>query len=168
MIQRIQTLYFFLAIVVLIAFYFCPILFVEHAESGISSALSIVDRDSINDSFSIRTLWGNMDDLFSQNFSALAIANSFLPMALLILIIVKFNNRKYQLRWSKIVMVILVILCALTLSYLFFVNTGEAVQKNYLRSFGSYLPILALIFTFLGYKGVKRDDDLIKSADRIR
>ncbi len=34
--------------------------------------------------------------------------------------------------------------------------------------YGSYLPLVSLLFTFLAVRFVKRDEALIRSADRLR
>jgi hypothetical protein len=33
---------------------------------------------------------------------------------------------------------------------------------------GMYLPVIALAFTFLANRGIKKDEDLVKSVDRLR
>lgn len=153
--------------VILVLFLFAPIVTVEHAESGIQATLSIIDTDS-NGKIGIRSEWGSAQDVFTTNFTPLVLANTALPIVLLALVIFKFNDRKYQMRWSKIAIFIQAVLSILTLIYLFTAEPASEIQKNYLMSFGAFMPVLAILFTYLGFKGVKRDDDLIKSADRIR
>jgi len=50
-----------------------------------------------------------------------------------------------------------------------------ATNKNFIRDsslvtylFGSVTPVFALIFNILAFRGIKKDEDLVRSANRIR
>jgi hypothetical protein len=51
------------------------------------------------------------------------------------------------------------------------------LQENILKQFtietktylvGTYLPLIALLLVFLAQRGIKHDEELVKSADRLR
>lgn len=168
MIQRIQSLYFVLAQLCMMAFLFLPVIAVRHIESGIAASLAIIDRDELSGKWGIRNVWGNAEDFLAEIFTPVALACFLLTVILLAIILFSYKKRSFQLRWSKIVMVILLILMAFTLFYIFGTNPGAEIEIVYPKSIAVFMPFLAWIFSYLGYKGVKKDDDLIKSTDRIR
>jgi hypothetical protein len=76
-----------------------------------------------------------------------------------------FKNRKFQLRLCSLSILITCILIAL----LFFMadTMGEPGERiHYLA--GSYLPLLQLLFLFLSTRFIKKDEELVRSADRLR
>jgi len=47
-------------------------------------------------------------------------------------------------------------------------NAMEMNESEIIYELGSFLPIIAAVFTFLASRSIKKDEDLIRSADRIR
>lgn len=43
---------------------------------------------------------------------------------------------------------------------------SEIMNSTYL--FGIVIPFVALILNILGYRGIKKDEELVRSADRLR
>ena len=86
--------------------------------------------------------------------------------------IFRFKNRKLQLQLSRFN---LLLLLALILSAYFSVRTQEHLQPvsevqdlKTLYWIGFYLPVAAMAFQWLAIRGIKRDEELIKSIDRLR
>ena len=80
-----------------------------------------------------------------------------------------FKNRPLQLKLDYLV-ITLSILVPLVAFLLMFksgseTNTTIEIQENY---FGLGMPILAIIFSFLANKFIKKDTKLVKSMDRLR
>ncbi|MFN6037385.1 MAG: DUF4293 family protein, partial [Bacteroidota bacterium] len=46
------------------------------------------------------------------------------------------------------------------------VEAGKSFSKSYL--FGSYLPILSILLSFMAIRFIKKDEELVRSADRLR
>ena len=93
-------------------------------------------------------------------------------VALLISIIAIFIYKKRVLQ-IKVCKVNLLIYLVVIFVIFFYDNQGVLNAMNMNESkiiyeFGSFLPIMATIFTFLASRSIKKDDDLIRSADRIR
>ncbi len=95
----------------------------------------------------------------------LVILNSAIGILAFITIFL-YKWRNVQIRFCNINL----LLTCLMIALLFFVadtmssNMNQRVQYRY----GSYLPLIELVFLFLASRAVKKDDDLVKSADRLR
>lgn len=92
-----------------------------------------------------------------------------LSMGLGILTIAQFKNRKRQLQLGKINYLIIIIT-------LIFISIDSDATTNKLNlmptaisyGVGMFLPVAALAFQFLANRGIKADEKLIKSMDRLR
>lgn len=77
-----------------------------------------------------------------------------------------YKNRKRQMRLCTSV-----VLCTL-LFYVAYVSYSVAFASHTAADFSpgllAALPVLSLVFATLAKKGIKHDDNLIKSVDRIR
>lgn len=144
MIQRIQTIYLFLA-------------------SAISGGLIFVFN-----------LWGTLKDssvyaleLFKDEATLLKIIPVlFLASALISFItIFLFKNRKMQFVIGRIVILINLFLLGL-LIYVSLTLPGETAVSE--KGIGMFLPILAILLVVLANKAIKKDEDLVKSVDRLR
>ena len=90
----------------------------------------------------------------------------FLGSALLSLIsIFSYKNRKAQFMLGRLniilnfILLVLFVVQSLNLS-------GEADVSE--KGIGILLPILSIVFLVLANKAIKKDEDLVKSADRLR
>jgi hypothetical protein len=93
-----------------------------------------------------------------------------LSIGLSLFSITQFKNRKRQLTLGKINYFVIL----LTITMLFIDVTGVA-DKLSLDSanieysiVGFMLPVISLAFQFLANRGIKKDEELIKSVDRLR
>lgn len=99
----------------------------------------------------------------SDHFPTLLIA---LVITLLPLItIFMFNNRKRQVR-----MCFASILGIISFISLLLARVGRITPPPSNGSYwiGSVLPVIALVFIFLAIFGIRRDEKLVKSVDRLR
>ncbi len=95
-----------------------------------------------------------------------------IPMALDLLVVVlsvfiifQFKNRVLQYKLSNLLALLNVVIVGLFF-LLPFVKDGIAGTINF--SIGAFLPILSMISAFLAAHFVKKDEQLVRSADRIR
>jgi len=90
-------------------------------------------------------------------------------MALTAFILFSYKNRKRQLALGKLNF--LLVLGLIVVIYLSIdriaADLGSGIE-NVAYGWGTYLPIIALAFQLLANRGVKRDEDLIKSVERLR
>lgn len=108
--------------------------------------------------------------------------NSYALMAVNIVVIIftsiiifSFKNRKKQI---KLAAFNILLLCGFIVLMFYsydnaksfldrsFNNQGAELSTTY--GIGMILPLLSLVFNFLAIKGIRKDEELIKSADRIR
>jgi drug/metabolite transporter (DMT)-like permease len=151
MIQRIQSVYLLLVALLMAATVFCPLLELtgEGEFSYIFSPLGIGQLFAVQ-----YPTWGVV---FFAGLSALfALVNIFL-----------YKKRKLQMRVGTLTS-LLILLFYITF-YVYF-NTYTAKYELTFSSFqfGLVLPIIALIFNILAILRIKKDENLVKSLDRIR
>jgi len=104
--------------------------------------------------------------LQSKKFFQILLAVLFLTVAILAaLSLFLFKNRNLQIRinWVNIILnlilFVLLIFNLLTLS-------GEFLHS--LKGIGIWLPLGSIVFLFLANRAIQKDENLVKSVDRIR
>jgi hypothetical protein len=136
MIQRIQTLYLFLA-------------------AGISAGLIFVFN-----------LWINTDEIKVFASDDYMYLGMFIGSALLSLIsIFNYKNRKSQFVMGRLNIILNFILLGIFVyqsQNLF----GETNVSE--KGIGILLPIFSIVCLVLANKAIKKDEDLVKSVDRLR
>jgi uncharacterized membrane protein YhaH (DUF805 family) len=137
MIQRIQTVYLLIALVILGALPFVFPLFTMSDGK---------EFRFMNDSF-YTVLFG-------------------LSTTLTLISIMYFKKRQHQFVLNRLTIILNLILLVLFV-YRSLNLSGEAVQV-YEKGIGMFLPIVAIVFLALANKAIKKDEDLVKSADRLR
>ncbi|QEK50244.1 DUF4293 family protein [Pedobacter aquae] len=153
MIQRIQSVYFFLASLALAALFMFPIATVF--ETGGAKKISVTGVS--------QTIDGNV--VQTENFLLLTIITALLALNSLVLIFL-YKNRKQQMIFTYIHVVVVI-------AYSFWLsqtvkNATIAILEIGDYGIGAGLSSIAVLFLVLAVKGIKRDDKLIKSADRLR
>ena len=143
MIQRIQTIYLFLASVVS-----GGLIFVFNLWNTIKEEIFVVDL------------------FYKEIITFKVIPLMFIASAILSLItIFLFNDRKLQFVIGRIIILINLFLLGL-LIYLSLTLSGETLVSE--KGIGMFLPILAILLVVLANKAIKKDEDLVKSVDRLR
>lgn len=143
MIQRIQSIYLLLASIVS-----GGLIFVFNLWNTIKEKIFVVDlflREAI--SFKVIPL--------------LFVASAILSLIALFL----FKNRKLQFVIGRIIILINLFLLGL-LMYLSLNLSGETLVSE--KGIGMFLPILVILLIVLANKAIKKDEDLVKSVDRLR
>ena len=143
MIQRIQTIYLFLSSIISGGFIF------------------------------VFDLWENVKkEVFAlELFSREAIVLKIIPLLFILSAIVSFvtiflfKNRKLQFVIGRIVILINLFLLGV-LVYVSLTLPGEVFISE--KGIGMFLPIVAVLLIVLANKAIKKDEDLVKSADRLR
>lgn len=135
MIQRIQSIYLLIAVIVS-----CGLIFVF-------------------------SLWTNNDvEIYAKDVMPAFVV--FLLSGLLSIVsIFKYKNRKSQFMLGRLNILLNLFLLG------FFVYrslnlSGEIIVSE--KGIGMLLPILSIVFLALANKAIKKDEDLVKSVDRLR
>ncbi|RME93401.1 MAG: DUF4293 family protein [Bacteroidetes bacterium] len=143
MIQRIQTVFLFLAAVA--AFGTLGLSFATTEEPIEASALFA-------------------DAHFNVLDSPVLIGDFVLAGLMLLVAIFLFNNRKLQMTVTKLGLLVLGI--GIGLGVYFFLN--DQAQEKADLALGIGLPLVTIIFGYLAHVYIKKDENLVRSADRLR
>ena len=142
MIQRIQSIY-----LLLVAILSGGLIFVFHlwklAENEVFVLDLISDEAIINKSVPVLFLGSAILALYS---------------------IFSFKDRKKQFVIGRFIMLINLFLLGV-LIYLSLNLPGEVASE---KGIGMFLPVLAILFSVMANKAIKKDEDLVKSVDRLR
>ena len=119
------------------------------------------------------SLWNTLKEqifvlnlFFSELLMLRVIPIMFITSAVLSFVtIFLFKDRKLQFVLGRIIILINLFLLAL-LIYLSLTLPGEASVSE--KGIGMFLPILAILLLVLANKAIKKDEDLVKSVDRLR
>jgi hypothetical protein len=137
MLQRIQTVYLFIAMV-------------------ITGGLPFV--------FPLWQINSKIDFYFFQN--QLYIVLFGLSTALSLLAILSFKKRQNQFVIDRLNMILNLILLGLFVYRS--LNLSGETQVVSEKGIGMFLPILVILLLVLANKAIKKDEDLVKSVDRLR
>ena len=143
MIQRIQTIYLLIA-------------------SVISGVLIFVFN-----------LWNNLkDEVYAlELFERESLVLKIIPVLFILSAVVSFStiflfkNRKLQFVVGRIIILINLFLLGL-LIYVSLTLPGEVSISE--KGIGMFLPILVILLIVFANKAIKKDEDLVKSVDRLR
>lgn len=155
MIQRIQSVFLFLAVVF----------------AGLLFATPIASFDYGND-FMTLTILGvqNQHDAlyFSNTYSLPLLVLTILMIVIPLFTIFKFKNRNLQLKLSSLTVFLNAIFCGLV--FLYYVSNIQKTiaSETVVYSFGAYIPLINMVLAVLAMRWIKKDIELIKSVDRLR
>lgn len=160
MIQRVQTIYLLLASIL----------------TGLTAWFELAIYYSGDQEIFKYGLFGNRSTADGE----LSVPGNWMVQAVIVgastllalFIIFKFRDRKLQLKLGQFNYLLLV---SIILSIYFTVknqinidplNVFENVKAVYWIGF--YMPVAAIAFQFLANRGIKKDEDLVKSVERLR
>lgn len=102
------------------------------------------------------------------------IIKSLIPLSVVVLAICilsfsaifLFKQRRLQLKLAVFIILLTVVFIMIMLYYLFWI-TGK-YNAELIPGFNMLIPLLILISGIIAYRGIKRDENLVKSYDRLR
>nr|WP_321236957.1 DUF4293 domain-containing protein [uncultured Psychroserpens sp.] len=111
-------------------------------------------------------LWTNSEDVPVFAKDEYLYLGLFLGSALLSLIsIFSFKNRKFQFVLGRLNIILNFILLGFFV-YQLLMPPGESNISE--KGVGIFIPILSIVLLVLANKAIKKDEDLVKSVDRLR
>ena len=143
MIQRIQTIYLLLAAASSLSLLALP--FASSSENISASALFADSTYNLQDNIALLVLFA-------------------LGGALALIAIFLFKNRKLQIKIGQSVILLLAIGVGVT-AYLWF---SDGTMDKATLGLGMFAPLSGFIFTFLAIRAIRKDEKLVRSADRLR
>ena len=155
MIQRIQTLYLLLTILT----------------SGLFLTGSFLEfRNDTGELIKI-TFMGIYRSVGGNGFE---LTLKLIPMTVLILLIpllsavtvFLYKKRKLQIKAASVIIVIAIVLIILTVYYVFIVISRFKVDL--VMTIKMFLPVVIMLFAILAFRAIKKDEDLVRSYDRLR
>jgi len=158
MIQRIQTLYLFLAIIALVLMYFFPLATflsdLAYLKFYFTGVKNMAPGGEVPVSFS----------LVSPLIIAVVVIIFLAAMA-----IAAYRNRNRQIQVTNIAMMLnILFVLAVFFIYVPLIKRRVNIEPDFASSIGMYLPIVSLLFLILANRAIKRDEKLVRSADRLR
>ena len=167
MLQRVQTIFMFIAAVAMILMLFFPI----WEKSGRQFEAELREY-AIMDAFQLNYEQHNTE---TKEVQLLGTQNTFLlsvgavAAALVMLFsITRYKNRMTQVKLNALFSLITAATLVGTYLYTSKANAlfDPAIQGTFLIGF--YLPIVAMLNNFLANRFIRKDEQLVRSADRIR
>ena len=153
MIQRIQSLFWLVSVAVSAALFFTPIsqkVVFDPAQGDL--LLNLYAHGYFNGSEAYLSVWP---------ITVVTLLVGLLSLAVIFL----YKNRPLQI---KLGMFLIVLSCLLLAGLFFYADTvGESTDKSHYLV-GTYLMFLQLYVLMRAVKAVKKDEELVRSADRIR
>lgn len=104
--------------------------------------------------------------LFMRNPTDITPIANYLSILTALLAVFSYSNRKLQI---KLCYFIIIFNVTLLLAIFLFTNQlfdHDFEKKSFL--FSSYLPFVAIVAAFMASRYIKKDEELVRSADRIR
>ena len=154
MIQRIQSLYLVAANILLAALYLSPFSELSGKEGKLFlfNLSGLVPVNAVN------------GEIVLSTWPLLAITG--LIFALILLVIFQYKNRPLQIKLTYLAAALLIILTGLIYFYVLKGNTLTGGSYSFRLS--STFPLIAAVFAWLASRGMIKDENLVKSIDRIR
>ncbi|MGM0565452.1 MAG: DUF4293 domain-containing protein [Bacteroidota bacterium] len=158
MIQRIQTVFLFLAIVAIILLAFFP-LATFYSQTGIF-VLHVYELESITPGAEI--------PFIPWIFAPLAVA-ALVVLILNVIALLSYKNRIKQIKLTQVsILLNILFIVGLMFYYVPTIEENTSTAVDYTESIGIYLPLISLVFTLIAQHFIKKDEKLVRSVDRLR
>ena len=169
MIQRIQTVFLFLVAVCMIAMVFTTIWEKESIEKQEKATLTALYLSHYTiDSASEQPDYSILNEKPTYFIAIVAVIAAIVALYS----IFQFKNRMTQMKLGLLNIFLIAASLGLSVYYMYQgealieLASGGVIRGTY--KIGIFLPALALVFNSMANRFIKRDEDLVRSADRLR
>jgi len=155
MVQRIQSLYLFMTTIL-------PLLFLK------GSFLKFINKagnEILMKSNGIFQTNVDKEPLLIRQLLPVATIIILIPVVSFIAILI-YKKRKIQMKIVMVVIILTIILIGLIFYYAF--SATDGFKAVLVPGFNMFVPLLVLIFGILAYSGIRKDENLVASYDRLR
>ncbi len=164
MIQRIQSLLFLFASLCNLGTLFFPFWQFQNTEkielvSGIQ-----LETTSTQSSAIVASTINFLEQPLHTGIFGLTVLCSLIILVIIFL----YQNRKRQMNLGYVSIVLLLIQIGLMAYFTYKGPYSISSEDQGMVQLGFAFPVVALVLTWIGIRSVKKDEDLIRSVDRIR
>ncbi|WP_162428021.1 DUF4293 domain-containing protein [Pontibacter pudoricolor] len=166
MIQRIQSVFLFLLVLAVISMLFLPLWSKTDAATGETIVLTAWElKSQVLNADGEATAAGTVPSKSAIAIGLLAIAAAIVALVE----IFQFRSRLNQMKLGLLNTLVLAALFGTSFYYATYVG-AEMIKGTDNGSYeaGFYMPMLGLLFNALANRFIKRDEDLVRSVDRLR
>ncbi len=149
MIQRIQTLWLFSAIGVLVAMFFLPVATISNATEEYL--------------FNMQGVFAMPDKVLHTNTYSIMGLTAITALIILVTIFL-YKKRVAQMRLCVYTAILNLAIMGIEAYYIFYIFKGY----DFIINITAFAPVITFILLMMARHGIKKDDKLVKSIDRIR
>lgn len=157
MIQRIQTLFLLGVVVLGVAFSFVPVLgFTAYDATYVMSAYKVV-------------LSKEVTTVVSKNMGVGVLEGVIMIVSIIVMFL--YKNRQLQMKLLKLNILLITLQVVALMMYVDVVKSAIGPNENDVIigiEMGAIIPVLSLLLTYLAIRFIKKDDELVRAADRLR
>lgn len=154
MIQRVQTLYLFVVPVIILLMFFVPVFSFE-------TSLAV---------FKMYLHGGGYEDVFNEALPAIWYIVPALGVILAVITVataLQYKKRIRQLTLNKYALFVNILFIASIFFMTDRITSSEIVIKH-AYNFGAYLSLVPAVFIYMANIRIRRDEQKVRAADRIR
>ena len=152
MIQRVQTVYLLLSLIMMVLMFFFPFTIFMDAEA----IKYVFDFSGIYSPGVGKVVTGTLP------FQILVVVVTVINFVTIFL----FRNRRLQMRFCIFNMLLMAGILLLAAWYIYY--TRAEIQAQVYFKVTLLLPLVSIILTWLAFRNILKDELLVRSADRIR
>lgn len=152
MIQRLQTIFLAMAAIVM-AFLFNRNISFASAETPLPPG----HTDSVL-----------ADGIYNTQDHIILLVLVILGILIPIITIFLYKNRPLQMKLSRLTIALIALSIILTVVFFYLDYNTLATAIEVKMQFGYVIPVIAIIFLALAVRFIKKDEKLVRSADRLR
>jgi hypothetical protein len=155
MIQRIQTIYLFLVFIFAIVFLFLPLGTLY--TGAMAFDINAWKIESADDTQILE---------YSGYLRIMVLVVPFLIMILSLITTFMYKQRLLQIKLGKLNTLLHVLLIVVTFFYLDDIRIAYSGDLSY--GIGIIFPLISMILIIIANRAIRRDENLVRSADRLR
>lgn len=160
MIQRIQSVYLLLVAVIGVLLYCFPLVSLVPSQAG---ALPVIYHIS---ALQVESLVNGTSDLYVRYWPTLVL--NALIIAFSFYTILQYKKRPLQIKCANGLMLMILVLLVLFALDVDRLRSGAASTHMIAYNLYSALPVIQVVLVRMAVGGIKKDEALVRSADRLR
>jgi len=167
MLQRVQTIFMTIAAIAMILMVFFPI-WEKSAQNFEAERREYAIMDSFQLRYEQHIVETGEVQLLGTKDTFLLSAGAIVAALVMLFSITRYKNRMTQVKLNALFS--LITAATLVGSYLYISKANQLFDPQVQGTFlvGFYLPIVAMLNNFIANRFIRKDEKLVRSADRIR